>query len=45
MIRGKNWEAFYNIDNSDINRKWDILYKNILEVLDTSSEKKKNLKV
>ena len=35
MIRGKNWEAFYNIDNPDINRKWDILYKNILEVLDT----------
>ena len=34
MIRRKNWEAFYNIDNPDINRKRDMLYKNILDVLD-----------
>ena len=32
MIRGYEWEIFYNKD-TEINRKWDILYENVLKTL------------
>ena len=33
MIRGKEWDIFYNKD-TEINKKWDILYENVLKTLD-----------
>ena len=33
MIRGKEWDIFYNND-TDINKKWDILYENVLKTID-----------
>ena len=35
MVRRKDWTDFRNQHNHVIDCKWDVLYKNIVDILDT----------